>query len=121
MPPHGIGQFDTRPVQSAFRMLTSSAILLLLFSAPVPAQTTPARPPVFDRMEVMVPMRDSLRLQTVIFSPKNSARLLPFLMVLTPYGVPEDEKPLVESGNFDELISDGYIFVFQNLRGRFKS
>jgi len=110
-----------RAAQSAFRRLNSSAILLLLFSAPVPAQTTPARPPVFDRMEVMVPMRDSVRLQTVIFSPKNTARLLPFLMVRTPYGVPEDEKPLVESGNFDELISDGYIFVFQNLRGRFKS
>jgi len=107
--------------QRTFRLLNSSAILLLLFSAPVPAQTTPARPPVFDRMEVMVPMRDSVRLQTVIFSPKNTARLLPFLMVRTPYGVPEDEKPLVESGNFDELISDGYIFVFQNLRGRFKS
>ena len=110
-----------RAAQRTFRLLNSSAILLLLFSAPVPAQTTPARPPVFDRMEVMVPMRDSVRLQTVIFSPKNTARLLPFLMVRTPYGVPEDEKPLVESGNFDELISDGYIFVFQNLRGRFKS
>jgi len=110
-----------RAAQRIFRLLNSSAILLLLFSAPVPAQTTPARPPVFDRMEVMVPMRDSVRLQTVIFSPKNTARLLPFLMVRTPYGVPEDEKPLVESGNFDELISDGYIFVFQNLRGRFKS
>jgi hypothetical protein len=35
--------------------------------------------------------------------------------------VPGSEDRLVGSGNFDELIADGYIFVFQNIRGRFKS
>ena len=41
-------------------------------------------------------------------------------MVRTPYGVPEDESGLT-SGTSDDLIDDGYIFVFQNIRGRFKS
>jgi putative CocE/NonD family hydrolase len=38
----------------------------------------------------------------------------------TPYGVPEKES-FFESGSYDELIADGYIFVVQNIRGRFKS
>jgi predicted acyl esterase len=35
--------------------------------------------------------------------------------------VPEHEDGIVDSGNLDELIADGYIFVWQNIRGRFKS
>jgi hypothetical protein len=69
----------------------------------------------------MIPMRDGVRLQTVIFTPKSAQQSLPVLMVRTPYGVPKDEKNLVGSGSFDELIADGYIFVWQNIRGRFKS
>ena len=68
----------------------------------------------------MIPVRDEVHLQTVIFTPKRSTGPLPFLMVRTPYGVPEDESGLT-SGTSDDLIDDGYIFVFQNIRGRFKS
>jgi putative CocE/NonD family hydrolase len=75
----------------------------------------------FNYQEVMVPMRDGVKLQTAIFVPKNTKEPLPFLLVRTPYGVPENENRLVKSGNYDELIADGYIFVWQNLRGRFKS
>src|ERR1051326_8385564 len=69
----------------------------------------------------MIPMRDGVHLQTVLFIPKKSKESLPLLITRTPYGVPTSEIPLVRSRNYDELISDGYIFVFQNLRGRFKS
>jgi uncharacterized protein len=76
----------------------------------------------FTRKEVMVPMRDGVHLQTVIFSPKHAIGPLPILFTRTPYGVPEDDKALVASGGvFEELVADGYIFVWQNLRGRFKS
>ena len=68
----------------------------------------------------MVPMRDGVRLQTVIFTPKQVTDPLPFLISRTPYGVPSDEEPL-DSENYSELVADGYIFVFQNIRGRFKS
>jgi putative CocE/NonD family hydrolase len=68
----------------------------------------------------MVPMRDGVRLQTVIFTPKQVTEPLPFLISRTPYGVPSDEEPL-DSENYAELVADGYIFVFQNIRGRFKS
>jgi putative CocE/NonD family hydrolase len=69
----------------------------------------------------MIPVRDGVRLQTVILTPKEKTGPLPFLMVRTPYGVPESEDSLTGSGVNDELIADGYIFVFQNIRGRFKS
>ncbi|MBV9340358.1 MAG: CocE/NonD family hydrolase, partial [Acidobacteria bacterium] len=74
----------------------------------------------FSRQEAMIPMRDRVHLETVIFAPKQATGLLPILFERTPYGVPQDETWL-DSGRFDELIADGYIFVVQNIRGRFKS
>jgi uncharacterized protein len=83
------------------------------------SKTSPASPR-FRRQEVMIPMRDGARLQTVIFSPRQAVGPLPILLARTPYGVPDDEKRL-ESHVYDALNADGYIYVFQNLRGRFKS
>jgi hypothetical protein len=107
-------------------MRPSYAVATLLFiSSFLFAQAPPVQPkyksPVFDRQEVMIPMRDGARLQTVIFTPKQASGPLPFLIARTPYGVPGSEDRLAGSGIFDELIADGYIFVFQNIRGRFKS
>jgi predicted acyl esterase len=70
--------------------------------------------------EVMIPMRDGVRLETVILTPVNASEPLPILLQRTPYGVP-DKAPDELRGSFKELSQDGYIFVFQNLRGRFKS
>ncbi|MGI8959541.1 MAG: CocE/NonD family hydrolase [Bryobacteraceae bacterium] len=76
----------------------------------------------FTRKEVMVPMRDGVHLQTVIFTPQNATGPLPILFTRTPYGIPSDDKELTARGGvFEELVADGYIFVWQNLRGRFKS
>src|ERR1035437_1553649 len=38
--------------------------------------------------EVMIPMRDGVRLETVLLTPKNAKGALPFLIDRTPYGVP---------------------------------
>ena len=68
----------------------------------------------------MVPMRDGVRLQTVIMRTHGIAAPLPILLKRTPYGVPAkafDKMP----PELKELAADGYIFVIQNLRGRFKS
>ena len=54
-------------------------------------------PRVFvDYREVMIPMRDGVRLQTVILTPRNPKGPLPFLIDRTPYGVPA--KDAVEKG-----------------------
>ena len=74
----------------------------------------------FRYQEVMVPMRDGVHLQTVILTPVGMKEPLPLLLQRTPYGVPE-KAPETIPPNLRELADDGYIFVFQNLRGRFKS
>jgi uncharacterized protein len=94
-------------------------VLALLLPVPVRAQQ-PAPAPAFSFQEVMIPMRDGVRLQTVILAPANQTAPLPILFRRTPYGVPGGP-PMQVPPTLKELVQDGYIFVIQNLRGRFKS
>jgi putative CocE/NonD family hydrolase len=91
----------------------------LLFSICAPAQQSVAKPG-FTLQEVMIPVRDGVHLQTVILRPLDQRGPLPILFTRTPYGVP-DKVPDQIPFYMQELARDGYIFVFQNLRGRFKS
>lgn len=75
---------------------------------------------VFKYQQVMIPMRDGVHLQTVILTPVDAKGPLPILFRRTPYGVPAEPYAQVPT-NLKELAEDGYIFVIQNLRGRFGS
>src|SRR6185295_14428056 len=101
----------------AFRLLCAVAMLLL--AAGVYAQQ-PAPKPALTFEEVMIPMRDGVRLQTVIIASSDQKAPLPILFRRTPYGVPA-RAPQQLPPNYKELEQDGYIYVIQNLRGRFKS
>ena len=83
------------------------------------SQPTAAKP-IFNLQEVMIPMRDGIHLQTVILTPVDRQGPLPILFTRTPYGVPA-KPPEQLPFYMQQLAKDGYIFVFQNLRGRFKS
>ncbi len=99
------------------------AIVLLLAGLPLASsQEKPpsASQPLFQLEEVMVPVRDGVHLQTVILTPANMTKPLPILFRRTPYGVPE-KAPEQMPPSLKEFAQDGYIFVIQNLRGRFKS
>ena len=98
------------------------AIVTVLYTVPTQAQQPPADSavPTFKLQEVMIPVRDGVHLQTAILTPVNQSGPLPILFTRTPYGVP-DKAPTKIPTSFKELVQDGYIFVFQNLRGRFKS
>jgi len=74
----------------------------------------------FTLKEVMIQVRDGVHLQTVILTPVDQNGPLPILFRRTPYGVPE-KPPAEMPSSIKELARDGYIFVIQNLRGRFKS
>ena len=78
--------------------------------------------PLYVRSEEMIPVRDGVHLHTVIFRPQNSegGDPLPFLMQRTPYGVASTTARAIESGK-PELAKSGYIFVFQDIRGRYTS
>jgi hypothetical protein len=91
----------------------------LLVATAARAQQPPAQP-AFTYQEVMIPMRDSVQLQTVILTPTDKPGPLPILFRRTPYGVPDGPIPQVPA-SLKELAQDGYILVIQNLRGRFKS
>jgi putative CocE/NonD family hydrolase len=97
-------------------------VLLLAGVSLASGQETPPPPsqPLFQFQEVMVPVRDGVHLQTVILTPMNTTKPLPILFRRTPYGVPE-KAPEQMPASLKELAQDGYIFVIQNLRGRFKS
>jgi len=79
--------------------------------------------PKYVRSEVMIPVRDGVELHTVIVRPEGSDRSgspLPFLMTRTPYGVNGAGPESVEVGK-PELATSGYIFVYQDIRGRYGS
>ena len=47
----------------------------------------------YNRQEVMIPMRDGVKLHAVIFTPKDQNEKLPFLIERTPYGVNKYPSP----------------------------
>jgi uncharacterized protein len=100
-------------------LFLSIAISPLVSAQQTPSSQPPAKPP-FTLREVMIPMRDGIHLQTAILTPVDQQGPLPILFRRTPYGVP-DKAPEQMPTSFKELAQDGYIFVIQNLRGRFKS
>ncbi|HVT41094.1 MAG TPA: CocE/NonD family hydrolase [Gemmatimonadaceae bacterium] len=79
----------------------------------------PAADSNFTFSQVMVTMRDGVRLNTTLFVPRMQAGPLPILFVRTPYGVPGAEFPL--SRAYAELVAEGYIFAFQDIRGKYAS
>jgi hypothetical protein len=74
----------------------------------------------YQRTEVMIPMRDGVKLHAVILKPADIAEPLPFLIQRTPYGVDGTSRGSFFS-NRPELARDGYIYVGEDIRGRFKS
>jgi putative CocE/NonD family hydrolase len=77
----------------------------------------------YTKMEVMIPMRDGIKLMTEIYVPKDQSKKYPFLMDRTPYSVgpygPDAYKASI--GPSFEYAKDGYIIVYQDVRGRYMS
>nr|WP_315149885.1 CocE/NonD family hydrolase [uncultured Flavobacterium sp.] len=80
----------------------------------------------YTKKTYMIPMRDGVKLFTVILSPTQQIKPNPFLIERTPYGADfplaaNTAIPVNEMGAAEGYARDGYIFVFQDLRGKFKS
>ena len=98
-------------------------ILLFLLSINLYAQTDLKAE--YDKQEVYIPMRDGTKLYTAIYTPKDIAKekKYPMLMQRTcysiaPYGVENFKKSL---GPNSFLEKEKYIFVYQDVRGRYMS
>jgi uncharacterized protein len=79
------------------------------------------------RKSYMIPMRDGVKLFTVVLFPTNYNHPVPFLIERTPYGadigVKEDSSINISRfpPYYNSLLKGGYILVFQDIRGKFKS
>jgi len=116
------------------RLFNLTAVVLLFIvcsvATRVQAQLTPQQQELADyikntyiKREVMIPMRDGVKLFTSIYEPKNSSQKYPILLDRTPYTVaPYGVDKYKTSIGPDELFArEGYIFVYQDVRGRFMS
>ncbi len=77
-------------------------------------------PVPFAKREEMIPMRDGVKLHTLIFAPQKTTEALPILMDRTPYGIAGASSDGINR-RYKELVPDGYIFVQQDIRGRYAS
>ncbi len=98
---------------------------ILLYGVP-PRGQEPAKAPdfgaLFTKTDVMIPTRDGVKLHTEIYTPKNANEALPFFLTRTPYGLSDDANGNSQLLNlYREMFADGYIFVFQDIRGRYGS
>jgi uncharacterized protein len=121
----------------AFRAIIASAIVT--FASVAAGQIPPIAPDIpakytppdinadYVKRVVMVPMRDGVKLYTVIVVPKG-AKGAPILLTRTPYNAAQratrNESPsmLATLPQGDEVFThDGYIRVFQDVRGKYGS
>jgi putative CocE/NonD family hydrolase len=79
-------------------------------------------PRQYTRQEAMLPMRDGVRLHAVILRPAHveAGETLPFLIDRTPYGVDDEDSESINESK-PELAVSGYVFVFEDVRGRYGS
>ena len=77
----------------------------------------------FDKVEAMIPMRDGVRLYTAIYIPRDHSHPYPFLMERTPYSAGPYGDTLYRGslGPNRTLMHEMYIFVYQDVRGRYMS
>src|SRR5437879_12823341 len=94
----------------AFFAHTVVTLLLILSTVLVYARQIKPDSDKYKRQEVMIPMRDGIKLHAVIFTPKNQSEKLPFLFQRTPYAVnkyPSPEKDTYET----DMAEDATIIV----------
>ena len=77
---------------------------------------------LFSKNEAMIPMRDGVKLYTEIYTPRANSSALPIFIERSPYGISAQDKGYSPSlFRYSEMFADGYIFVFQDIRGRYGS
>ena len=97
-------------------------VILLLFAVGARAQQPEI---LYKKAEFMIPMRDGVKLFTVLLYPANTNKPYPFLIDRTPYGadfpLKLDSAISLKHSSEADFAADGYIFVYQDIRGKYKS
>jgi putative CocE/NonD family hydrolase len=103
-------------------MRTILSLVVLLWSGASLAQQLDVAT-LYDKQEVMVPMRDGVRLFTSIYTPKDKSKPSGVIFTRTPYSCapygPSAYRPRL--GASQDYMKENFIFVFQDVRGRYMS
>jgi putative CocE/NonD family hydrolase len=97
-------------------------ILVLISLTPLKGQEENFVKTNYDKAEYQVEMRDGIKLYTIVYTPKDKSVKYPILMQRTPYSIgPYGNRYRRSLSPNDKLEKDRYIFVFQDVRGKFMS
>jgi putative CocE/NonD family hydrolase len=104
-----------------------SAVALRLFAQPSAADKARQQAEYtrahYTKFDFRIPMRDGVKLFTSVYVPKDTTLQYPFLMQRTPYSVAPygiDNYP-TNLGPSELFTKEGFIFVYQDVRGRYLS
>ncbi len=77
----------------------------------------------YSKHEFQIPMRDGVKLFTAVYAPKDRSQTYPFLYLRTPYSIPPYgvDNYRETLGTSAKYVHEGFIFVYQDVRGRGKS
>lgn len=75
----------------------------------------------YDKFEYQIPMRDGIKLFTLVYMPKDRSKTYPILMNRTCYNASGYANFNTHGHPSDYLVKDLYILVFQDVRGRYMS
>ena len=102
-----------------FSVLLSALLLSYCNAFIANAQTEADVRAHYTKMEQMIPMRDGVKLFTSIYLPKDKSHKYPIMVDRTPYTVAPygEDKFRASLGPNDLFVREGYIFVYQDVRG----
>lgn len=77
----------------------------------------------YSKQEVYIPMRDGTKLFTIVYSPKDQLNDYPIMLIRTPYSVAPygRDKMKVPIGPNMAFVKEGFVFVYQDVRGKYMS
>lgn len=75
----------------------------------------------YEKYEYFIPMRDGVKLFTLVYMPKDKSKNYPILMNRTCYNASNYGNYKTHNHPSRYLVQDGYILVFQDVRGRYMS
>lgn len=106
-------------------MLIAAALLLGSFAQAGASEQEQLPPNAqignYSGVDVMIPMRDGVKLHAEIWRPRGDSSKLPILMQRSPYGFGISSVKRSMGAEYKELAQAGFIFVLEDIRGRFGS
>ncbi len=100
------------------------AVLLSIgFACPIGAQQPDSVAARYAKSELRIPMRDGVELYTAVYTPRDTARAYAIMLNRTPYSVGPYGAAAYPRwlGPSPRFTDEGFIFVYQDVRGRFMS